>query len=72
MLDAGEDAAPVTTVKSLINNSVNFYINLVAAENAIVDATKQIEKPALLSHGRRAGVFLTISPCFGFVMRHRR
>jgi hypothetical protein len=32
MFDARENAAPVTTVKSLINNSIDLYINSVSTE----------------------------------------
>jgi hypothetical protein len=72
MLDAGENTAPVTTVQSFINDAVDFYIDLIAAQDSIVDATQQIEKPALFAHGRIAGLFLTVSPCLGFVVRHGR
>src|SRR6185295_6124060 len=72
MLDTGEHTAPVTTVQSLVNNSVDFYINFVAAENSVVDATKQIEKPALFSHRRLVGAFVSLSPGFGLVRRHVR
>ena len=72
MLDAGENTAPVTTVQSLVNNSVNFYINSIATQDPVVDATQQVEKPALLAHGRFARGVLAISPCFGFVVRHAR
>lgn len=72
MLDAGKNTAPVATIKSLVNNSVNFYINPIAAKDPVVDSTQQIEKPALLAHGGLAGGILAISPCFGFVVRHAR
>src|SRR5687768_7455987 len=72
MFDAGEDTAPVTTVQSLVNNSVNFYINSVTTQNSVVDSTQQVEKPALLAHGRLARRVLAVTPCFGFVMRHAR
>jgi len=72
MLDAGENTAPVTTIQSLVNNSVDFYINPVAAQDPVVDSTQQIEKPALLAHGGLAGGIRAISPCFGFVVRHAR
>ena len=72
MLDTGENTAPVTTIQSLVNNSVNFYINPVAAQDPVIEPTQQIEKPALLAHGGFAGGILAISPCFGFVVRHAR
>jgi len=72
MLDACEDATPVTTVQSFINNSVDFYINSIAAENLVINSSEEIEKPALLAHGRTARGILVDSPCFGFVVRHAR
>ena len=72
MLDAGEDTAPVATIQSFINNSVDFDINSIAAENLVIDTSEEIEKPALLAHGRAASGILTDSPCFGFVVRHVR
>lgn len=47
MLDAGEDAAPVTTVDRLVNDAADFYINSIATENPVVDSTEQIQQPAL-------------------------
>ena len=70
MLDAGEDAAPVTAVDGFINNSANFYINPITTEYAVVNPAKQIEQPALFPHRRIAGRFASVSPCFGFVVRH--
>ena len=70
MLDAGEDAAPVTTVDRFVNNSADFYINPVTTQNPVVNATEQIQKPALFPYRRIASGLLTISPCFRFVLRH--
>jgi hypothetical protein len=67
MLDAGEDAAPVTTVDGFINHSANLYINSIATEYPVVNAAEQIEEPALFPHRRIAGRLLGVSPCFGFV-----
>lgn len=72
MLDACEDTAPVTTVQSFINHSVDFDINSIAAENLVINSSEEIEKPALLAHGRTARGILVDSPCFGFVVRHAR
>ena len=70
MLDTREDAAPVATVDSFVNNSTNLYINSIATEYPVVDAAEQIEEPALFPHRRIAGRLLGVSPCFGFVVRH--
>jgi len=69
MLDAAENTAPVAAIQSLVNDSVDFDINFVSAEYPVVDAAKQIEKPALFSH-RRQGRLVSVSPGFGFVRRH--
>jgi len=50
MLDAGEDAAPVTTVDRLVNNAANLYIDPITTENPVVDSTEQIQQPALFPH----------------------
>ena len=50
VLDTCEDAAPVTAVDSLVNNSANFYVYPVATQNPVVDATEQIQQPALFLH----------------------
>ena len=47
MLDPGEDATPVTAIHRLVNNPANFDVNPIATQNPIVDATKQIQQPAL-------------------------
>ena len=51
MFDARENTAPVTAVKSLINNSIDLYINSVAAEDFVINAAKQIEQTTLLTCG---------------------
>src|SRR5215217_1510563 len=72
MLDAGEDAAPVTTIDRFVNDAAHFYINPVATQNPVIDPAKQIQKPALLPL-RGVAVWLpTISPCLRFVLRHGR
>lgn len=50
VLDTGEHAAPVTTVDSLVNDAANFYVYPVATQNPVVDATEQIQQPALFLH----------------------
>lgn len=70
MLDAGEDAAPVTTVDRLVNDSSHLDINLVATQNPIVDPAQQIQQATLLPHRGLAAGALIVSPDFGFVMRH--
>ena len=70
MLDAGEDAAPVTTVNRFVNDSANFDINFVATQNPVVYPAQQIQQAALLPHRGLAVRLLTIAPGFGFVMRH--
>ena len=78
MLDAGEYAAPVAAVQSLINNSVDFDVHSFAADDPVVDAAKEIEQPALVedtgvrrSRRTRQGVVYRIvaTPCFRFVHR---
>ena len=70
MLDAGEDAAPVTAVDSFVNDSSHLDINFVATQNPVVDPAQQIQQAALLPHRGFAVGVLTVSPRFGFVMRH--
>ena len=84
MLYAREDAAPVTAIESLVNDSADFNINSVPAENFVVYPTQQFQESALISHIRigmgsvkpskhvlfsRETVFV-ILPCFGFVLKH--
>ena len=78
MLDAGENAAPIAAVQSLVNNSVDFDIHSFAADDPVVDAAKEIEQPALVedawvrrSRRTRQGVVYRIvaTPCFRFVHR---
>jgi hypothetical protein len=70
MLDAGEDAAPVTPVYLLLNDSSHLDINLVATQNPIVDPAQQIQQATLLPHRGLAAAVVIVSPGFGFVMRH--
>ena len=70
MLDAGEDAAPVTTINRLVHNAANFYINSIATQNSVVNAAEQIEQPALFPHRGLAVGLLIVPPCFRFVLRH--
>src|SRR6185503_13707475 len=77
MFDARENAAPVTTVKSLVNNPIDLYINSVAAENFVINAAQQIEQTALLAGGgicnwrmkvqQIVGRRVVFTPRFGFV-----
>jgi len=52
MLDAREYAAPVTAVQSFINNSVDFDIDSFAADDLVVNSTKEIQQTALVMHAR--------------------
>ena len=70
MLDAREDAAPVTAVDSFVNDSSHLDINFVTAQDPIIDPAQQIQQAALLPHRGLAVRVLTVSPGFGFVMRH--
>src|SRR5215213_829797 len=70
MLDACEDAAPVATVDCLINYTTDFHINPVATQNPVVYAPEQIEKPALFALRRVTVRLVTVTPGFGFVLRH--
>src|SRR5215204_1251450 len=70
MLDAGEDAAPVTTVEGLVNDDATLYIDSVPTENPVVDPTEQIQQPALLPRGGIAIGLMVVSPYFRFVLRH--
>ena len=70
MLDAGEDAAPVTAVDCFVNDSSHLDINFVATQNPVIDPAQQIQQAALLPHRGLAVRLLTIAPGFGFVMRH--
>ena len=69
MLDAGEDAAPVTTVESLVNDAANLYIDSVATKNPVIDPTKQIQQPALFPRRGTARTLMVVSPDLGFVLR---
>ena len=70
MLDARENAAPVTAIDRLVNHAADLNINPIATQNPVVDAPEQIEKPALFAAGRVAARLVIVSPCFGFVWRH--
>jgi hypothetical protein len=70
MLDAREDAAPVTTIDRLINDAADLNVNPIATQNPVVDAPEQIEKPALFAAGRVAARLVIVSPCFGFILQH--
>jgi len=70
MLDAGEDAAPVTAVDGFVNDSSHLDINFVTAQNPVIDPAQQIQQTALLPQRRFAAGVLIVSPGFGFVMRH--
>ena len=72
MLNAREDAAPVAAVDRLVDHAADFHVNSVATQNPVVDAPEQIEKPALFALRRLAVRLVTVSPCFGFIMRHMR
>jgi hypothetical protein len=39
MFDASEDASPITTIQSFINNPSNLEINPVPAQNPVVNLT---------------------------------
>lgn len=84
MLYARKDAAPVTAIESLVNDSADFKINSVPGQNFVIYHTEQFQESALISHIRmgvgsvtpsevvalfsRENVFV-ISPCLGFVLR---
>src|ERR1041385_9056106 len=70
MLDAGEDAAPVTTVDRFVNHPSDLDINAIATQNPIVDPSQQIQQAALLPRRRLTVIWPTVSPGFGLVLRH--
>lgn len=70
MLDAREDAAPVTAIDRLVNHAADLNINAVATQNPVIDAPEQIEEPALFALSRVTLGLVTVSPCFGFIVRH--
>ena len=70
MLDAREDAAPVTAIDCLVNHAADLNINSIATQNPVVYPAQQIQQAALLPHRGLAVRLLTIAPGFGFVMRH--
>ena len=72
MLDAGEDAAPVTTVNGLVDDAANLYVNPVATKNPVVDSTQQIQQPALFPRRGTTIAFMVVSPDFRFVLLHDR
>lgn len=71
MLDAGEDAAPVTTVDRLVNYAADLYIDSITTENPVIDSTEQIQQPALFPHrGTTIITLVVISPDFRLVLLH--
>ena len=52
MLDSGEHAAPVTTIDGFVNNPTALNINLIAAEDFVVDSSEKVEQSTLLSRRR--------------------
>ena len=82
MLYARKDAAPVTAIKRLVNDSADFKVNSVPGQNFVIYQTEQFQESALISDIRmgvgsvtlsehvlsRKRVFV-ISPCLGFVLR---
>ena len=70
MLDAGEDAAPITTVDRLVNYAADLYIDSITAENPVIDSTEQIQQPALFPRGGTTIALMVISPDFRFVLLH--
>ena len=68
MFDPGEDAAPVTAVDGFVNDSLNFHVDAITAEDAIVASPQEIEQAALLTRRRIGGSL--IAPCFGLVLWH--
>src|SRR3989442_15058402 len=84
MFNAGKDAAPVPTIESLVNDSANFKVNSVPAQNFVIYPTQQFPEPTLISQIRmRRGSMkplehvlfsretgFVISPCFGVVLKH--
>ena len=82
MLYARKDAAPVTAIKRLVNDSADFKVNSVPGQNFVIYQTEQFQESALISDIgmgvgsvtlsehvlSRENVFV-ISPCFGFVLR---
>lgn len=52
MLDSGEHAPPVATIDGFVNNPTTLNINLIAAEDFIVDSSEKVEQSTLLSRSR--------------------
>ncbi len=48
MLDAGEDAAPVTAVEGFVNHSADFNVNPLALDNSVVYSTEQFQDLGLI------------------------
>ena len=68
MLDARENAAPVAAVNRLVNHALDFHVDAIATQDALVDTAEQIEQPALFARCRIGSGLIT--PGFGLVLRH--
>ena len=84
MLNARKDAAPVSAIECLVNDSADFNINSVPAQNFVIYPAQQFQDEAPIVHIRiwmgtaksserlifsRETVFVT-SPSFGLVLKH--
>ena len=84
MLDAGKDAAPVSAIESLVNDSADFNIDSVATEDFVVYPAQQFQDEAPIVNIRiwmgtrkprerlilqTKTIFVT-SPSFGLVFEH--
>ena len=71
MLDAGEDAAPVTTVDRLVNDAANLYIDSVTTQNPVVDSTRADPAAGTVpSMEGSPSALMVVSPDFRFVLLH--
>jgi hypothetical protein len=84
MLNARKHAAPISAIECLVNNSADFYINSVPAQNLVIYAAQQFQDEAPIVDIRiwmgtaktselmifsRETVFVT-PPSFGLVLKH--
>ncbi len=84
MLNARKDAAPVSSIECLVNDSADFNINSVPAQNFVIYSAQQFQDEAAIVHIRilrgtskaserliflRETDFVT-PPSFGLILKH--
>jgi len=79
MLDARKDAAPVSAIEGLVNDSSNFDVHSIPREDFVINTAQQVQKPALLSRIRicvdlvkvsQPELLIVVSPLLWLILRH--